>query len=139
MKDIMFKKTNKLSKKEEEKVNETFESFKKKKYSEQEINKVLKNEDKIKAKMNDESLKAFIEDVKIFFLMLKDFFTGNYKEIPVGTIIAIAGSLLYVLSPFDIIPDFLAGIGYVDDAGVITLCLNGVREDVEKYKKAKGL
>lgn len=135
----MFKKTNKLSKKEEEKVNETFESFKKKKYSEQEINKVLKNEDKIKAKMNDESLKAFIEDVKIFFLMLKDFFTGNYKEIPVGTIIAIAGSLLYVLSPFDIIPDFLAGIGYVDDAGVITLCLNGVREDVEKYKKAKGL
>ena len=139
MKDIMFKKTNKLSKKEEEKVNETFESFKKKKYSEQEINKVLNNEDKIKAKMNDESLKAFIEDVKIFFLMLKDFFTGNYKEIPVGTIIAIAGSLLYVLSPFDIIPDFLAGIGYVDDAGVITLCLNGVREDVEKYKKAKGL
>ena len=139
MMDIMFKKTNKLSKKEEEKVNETFESFKKKKYSEQEINKVLKNEDKIKAKMNDESLKAFIEDVKIFFLMLKDFFTGNYKEIPVGTIIAIAGSLLYVLSPFDIIPDFLAGIGYVDDAGVITLCLNGVREDVEKYKKAKGL
>ena len=135
----MLKKTNKLSKKEEEKVNETFESFKKKKYSEQEINKVLKNEDKIKAKMNDESLKAFIEDVKIFFLMLKDFFTGNYKEIPVGTIIAIAGSLLYVLSPFDIIPDFLAGIGYVDDAGVITLCLNGVREDVEKYKKAKGL
>lgn len=135
----MFKKTNKLSKKEEEKVNETFESFKKKKYSEQEINKVLKNENKIKAKMNDESLKAFIEDVKIFFLMLKDFFTGNYKEIPVGTIIAIAGSLLYVLSPFDIIPDFLAGIGYVDDAGVITLCLNGVREDVEKYKKAKGL
>lgn len=135
----MFKKTNKLSKKEEEKVNETFESFKKKKYSEQEINKVLKNEDKIKAKMNDESLKAFIEDVKIFFLMLKDFFTGNYKEIPVGTIIAIAGSLLYVLSPFDIIPDFLAGIGYVDDAGVITLCLNGVREDVEKYKIAKGL
>ena len=139
MMDIMFKKTNKLSKKEEEKVNETFESVKKKKYSEQEINKVLKNEDKIKAKMNDESLKAFIEDVKIFFLMLKDFFTGNYKEIPVGTIIAIAGSLLYVLSPFDIIPDFLAGIGYVDDAGVITLCLNGVREDVEKYKKAKGL
>ena len=135
----MLKKTNKLSKKEEEKVNETFESFKKKKYSEQEINKVLNNEDKIKAKMNDESLKAFIEDVKIFFLMLKDFFTGNYKEIPVGTIIAIAGSLLYVLSPFDIIPDFLAGIGYVDDAGVITLCLNGVREDVEKYKKAKGL
>ena len=33
----------------------------------------------------------------------------------------------------------IAGIGYVDDAGVITLCLNGVREDVEKYKKAKGL
>ena len=53
--------------------------------------------------------------------MLKDFFTKKYTEVPVGTITAIAGSLLYVLSPIDIIPDFILGVGYIDDAAIITL------------------
>lgn len=71
--------------------------------------------------------------------MLKDFFTKKYTEVPVGTITAIAGSLLYVLSPIDIIPDFILGVGYIDDAAIITLCMNFVKSDLEKYKKFKGL
>ena len=71
--------------------------------------------------------------------MLKDFFTKKYIEVPVGTITAIAGSLLYVLSPIDIIPDFILGVGYIDDAAIITLCMNFVKSDLEKYKKFKGL
>lgn len=56
--------------------------------------------------------------------MLKDFFTRKYTEVPVGTIMAIAGSLLYVLSPIDIIPDFIPVVGFLDDAGVIAACIN---------------
>jgi uncharacterized membrane protein YkvA (DUF1232 family) len=41
--------------------------------------------------------------------MLRDVFTGIYKKVPVGTIAAIIGTLLYVLSPIDLIPDFLPG------------------------------
>ena len=58
-----------------------------------------------------------------------------YKKLPVGTIAAIVGTLLYVLSPVDLIPDFIPGIGYLDDAAVLALCLNFTRFDVEEYKK----
>lgn len=133
-----FKKSNQeeLSKEEEAKVNEKFNSFKNKAYSEDDMNKVFDNEDNIMKKMTDKHLKQFIDDVKTFFSMLKDYFKGNYKEVPVGTIICIAASLLYVLSPIDIIPDFLPG-GLIDDAGVMAACLNFCRIDIEKYREWK--
>ena len=128
-----------LSKEEEKKVNEKFESFKNKEYSKDDVHKVLDNEDSILKKMGNKSMAGFLEDVKMFFSMLKDFFTRKYTDVPVGTIMAIAGSLLYVLSPIDLIPDFLPVIGMVDDAAIIALCLKFVQADLEKYKQFKGL
>ena len=128
-----------LSKEEEKKVNEKFESFKNRAYSEDDMHKALGNEDSILKKMNNKSMADFLEDVKTFFSMLKDFFTKRYTDVPVGTIMAIAGSLLYVLSPIDLIPDFLPVIGMVDDAAIIALCLKFVQADLEKYRQFKGL
>ena len=71
--------------------------------------------------------------------MLKDFFTRTYTEVPVGTIMAIVGSLLYVLWPFDLIPDFIPVAGYLDDAAVLGACLKAVKTDLERYKAFKGL
>ena len=51
--------------------------------------------------------------------MLGDVFTGKYKKVPVGTIAAIVGTLLYVLSPIDFIPDFMPVVGYLDDAAML--------------------
>ncbi|MCR5400900.1 MAG: DUF1232 domain-containing protein [Treponema sp.] len=127
-----------LSEKEARRVNEKFNSFKNKKYSEEDMHKVFDNEEKIMGKMNDKNLRDFVEDVKTFFSMLKDFFTKKYTEVPVGTIMAIAGSLLYVLLPADIIPDFIPVVGYLDDAAVLAACMGFVRGDVEKYKDWRG-
>ena len=68
--------------------------------------------------------------------MLGDIFTGNYKKVPIGTIAVIIGTMLYVLSPVDLIPDFLPG-GFVDDAGIVALCVSFVRRDVDEYRKFK--
>jgi len=129
----------KLSERDEKRVNKKFDSFKDKEYSEDDIQKVFDNEREIMRKMDNSSLKEFIEDVKLFFCMLKDFFTKEYTDVPVGTIVAIVCALLYVLSPIDLIPDFLPVIGYLDDAGVVTLCVKSVKVDLEKYKEFKGL
>lgn len=128
-----------LSAAEAAKVNEKFESFKNKNYSEADMNKVFDNESKIMGKMNDDQLAEFMDDVKLFFMMLKDFFTKKYTEVPVGTIMAIVGSLLYVLSPIDIIPDFIPIIGYLDDAAVLALCMKFVKYDVDQYKAFKDI
>ena len=135
----MFKK-EKLSKREEEKVKEKFESFKDKEYSEDDMNKVFENEQNIlNTILSDENLRQFFDDVKLFLSMLKDFFTRVYTEIPMGTIMAIVGSLLYLICPLDVIPDAIPVIGFLDDAAVLAACLKAVKIDIEKYKVFKGM
>ena len=128
---------NSLSKEEEEKVNKQFESFKNKEYSEEFLNDFFEKEDAINKKMDAAKLKAFADDVKLFFNMLKDFFTKKYTDVPVGTIMSVAGTLLYVFLPIDIIPDFIPRIGFIDDAAMIALCLKMAKLDIEKYKTWK--
>jgi uncharacterized membrane protein YkvA (DUF1232 family) len=43
-----------------------------------------------------------------------------------------------VLSPVDLIPDFIPGIGLIDDAAVVVACLNLIQSDFEAYKAWKG-
>lgn len=131
--------TETLSKEEEEKINKKFESFKNKEYSEDILNDVFEKEEAINEKMATEKLKAFADDVKIFFSMLKDFFTKKYTDVPVGTIMSLAGTLLYIFLPIDIIPDFIPGIGFIDDAAMIALCIRMAKLDIDKYKSWKEL
>jgi uncharacterized membrane protein YkvA (DUF1232 family) len=84
-----------------------------------------------------QALKSLWADIKLLVSMLHDYVTGAYREAPFGAIAAIAMAILYLVSPFDVIPDFIPVIGYMDDAGVIALCLRMVRNDVVKYGEWK--
>lgn len=136
---MKFKRSEKepLSKSEEERINKKFESFKNKEYSEDFLHDVFDKEDVINKKMKSAKLKEFAQEVKLFFCMLKDFFTKKYTDVPIGTIMSIAGTLLYVFLPIDVIPDFIPVIGYLDDAAMITLCIKMVKTDLDKYKTWK--
>jgi uncharacterized membrane protein YkvA (DUF1232 family) len=49
----------------------------------------------------------------------------------------IYAALVYWLFPFDLIPDFLAGIGQLDDFGAISLALMSVRKSVTPAHREK--
>lgn len=119
----------------EEKVGEKFDPFDS--YTEDDAHKVMDNQEKIEKIASNETLHKYLNDIKLYFQMLGDVFTGKYKKIPVGTIAAIVGTLLYVLSPIDFIPDFMPVVGYLDDAAMLAVCLNFTRFDVEEYKKSR--
>lgn len=119
----------------EEKISKIFDGFKKE-YSQGDAEKVMDNQSKIEQIMQNETLNKYLDDVRLYFKMLADIFTGKYRQVPVGTIAAIVGTLLYVLSPVDLLPDFLPG-GFVDDAGIVALCLSFTKRDLEEYKEFK--
>ena len=105
------------------------------KFSEKDLKNVVKKEKQIKGKfLKAIPLKQFFEDFLILFALLKDYFNGKYREVPWWTIAAIGVALLYVLSPLDLIPDFIPFVGYLDDAAVIAACLKMVEKDLDKYK-----
>lgn len=119
----------------DQKLNNKFNSFKNG-FTQDDVEKVMNNMGKIEQIIQNETLLKFVDDVKLYFQMLGDIFTGKYKKVPAGTVAAIVGTLLYVLSPIDLLPDFLPG-GFVDDAGILGLCLNFTKIDIEEYKKFK--
>lgn len=78
--------------------------------------------------------KDIVNDVELLFSLVKDYKSGAYKEVPVGTIVAIISALVYVINPFDLIPDAIPGIGVLDDAAVVVACVKLIQSDIEKYK-----
>lgn len=78
-------------------------------------------------------LKKYRKMGKAMLMMIKDYRSGLYKEIPWCTIAAAIACLLYVLSPIDMIPDFIPFLGYIDDLTVFTIVLGWIDTDLHKY------
>lgn len=79
-------------------------------------------------------LKRFLEDGKLLSALIKDWRAGRYRQALYGTIAAAAFALLYVLNPFDLMPDVLPFIGALDDAAVLGACLMLVERDLRQYR-----
>lgn len=79
-------------------------------------------------------LAVFLKDVELLFEMIRDNLAKRYTRVPWHTIAAAAATLLYILNPFDLIPDFIPGLGYVDDGMVVMLAMKMVGKDLEKYR-----
>ncbi|HAV54550.1 MAG: DUF1232 domain-containing protein [Aequorivita sp.] len=124
-----------------------------KEYMEEEVTKiedddvevVLENEEAINKKFSGaNSLSKYAELGKIMVGMLKDVKNSVYPHVPWFTIATIVLALLYVLNPFDIIPDFIPGIGFIDDVSVLAIGVGWIETDLHKYldwkiKEGKGL
>ena len=60
--------------------------------------------------------------------------TDKHFSIDNGTYLAIAGALAYVVFPIDIIPDFILGVGYIDDVFVVGMVMKSISDEIERYK-----
>lgn len=90
-----------------------------------------------KATANKGSLTNIWDQLQLLFSLAKDYASGNYTAIPKSSIIAIVAALLYFISPLDLIPDFLVGLGFVDDAFVLGLVYKQVLKELDKYQAWK--
>ncbi|WP_250162714.1 YkvA family protein [Psychrobacter sp. WY6] len=96
---------------------------------------LINEEEKLQEKLKDSShLERFAKDLMLFMSLIKDYYQGNYRDIPYKTISAGVVGLLYTLNPIDIIPDFIPFIGHIDDALVLTFCLKLVEKDLKNIK-----
>lgn len=99
---------------------------------------IINEEEKLKEKLQDSShLERFTKDLMLFVSLIKDYYKGNYRDIPYKTISAGVVGLLYTLNPIDIIPDFIPFIGHIDDALVLAFCLKLIEKDLQKYQTWK--
>ena len=80
------------------------------------------------------------KDVQTLLRLMRAYGDGRYRQVS-GKNLALAGlGLLYLVSPLDVVPDFLPG-GFADDAAVIGFILRKIRTELvafEAWERAQG-
>ena len=103
--------------------------------TDKDLEKVVSRSEDIKKKFTSGGpLHRFIEDGQLLISVVKDYRAGVFRKIPFGTVAAIVVTLIYVLNPFDLVPDFLPIIGQLDDAAVVAACMILIEHDLQTYK-----
>ena len=120
--------------KKKKEIDEDFVKAEITKIDDDDVKLTMSNQEEISDKiLNSNMLKKYSELGKIMFGMLKDYRKGVYSKVPWFTIATIAFALLYILNPLDIIPDFIPGLGYIDDLAVLTFGLRFIESDIHNY------
>ncbi|SNZ16350.1 Uncharacterized membrane protein YkvA, DUF1232 family [Terribacillus aidingensis] len=89
-----------------------------------------------KASDNKGKLAEIWSDLQLMVNILRDWRKGTYKQLPKKSLLMIAATFLYFLSPIDFVPDFLPG-GLLDDVALIGFTFTQIQSDVAAYKEWK--
>lgn len=87
-----------------------------------------------KFKLAQEAMKhkGFLQKIPATFRMIKMYYKGEYK-MKLTDILLPALALIYVISPIDIIPDFVPVIGALDDLAILAFAIPMLMKEVDKF------
>ncbi|HIB49651.1 MAG TPA: DUF1232 domain-containing protein [Flavobacteriaceae bacterium] len=118
----------------EKKIDDVYMEEKVSEVNDGDVEILLENEEEISKKLaGANSLSKYVEIGKIMLGMVKDMKRGEYTSVPWFVIATIVMALLYMLNPLDIVPDFIPGVGYIDDLAVLSLGMGWIETDIHKY------
>jgi uncharacterized membrane protein YkvA (DUF1232 family) len=72
----------------------------------------------------------FIEEVVAAYYAMLD------PRTPIKPRLVLIGALAYFVTPFDVVPDVLIGLGFVDDASILLAALAAVRSSIRDEHRA---
>ncbi|MFS0782513.1 YkvA family protein [Bacillus sp. 1P06AnD] len=90
-----------------------------------------------KKNRNKSSLKGVWNSFLTMIEMLKAWITGDYRKIPYRTLVLLFVGVIYFVSPVDIIPDFIIGLGLLDDVAVLGFIAKGIQKDIDVFSAWK--
>ena len=97
--------------------------------------KLEKAAEKLKKGAVADALGVYLEDLKTLIRMVAAWLSRKYTGLEKQTILYTIVAIIYFVTPTDFVPDFLLGLGFVDDIAVISWVLGIIKEDLVKFKK----
>jgi uncharacterized membrane protein YkvA (DUF1232 family) len=70
--------------------------------------------------------------------LVRSYVSGEYRQIHTTTIASGVGVLLYVLSPIDLVPDFIPVVGFLDDLSLISWFVGKFNDEIVRFREWEG-
>jgi uncharacterized membrane protein YkvA (DUF1232 family) len=67
--------------------------------------------------------------------LVRNYVSGEYRQIETSTIASGLGVLLYVLSPIDLVPDFIPVLGFLDDLSLISWFIGKFHVEITRFQE----
>jgi uncharacterized membrane protein YkvA (DUF1232 family) len=65
--------------------------------------------------------------------LIRAYHHGEYRLVPKDTLLTIIAALNYLVDPFDLIPDEIPFLGFLDDATVIAFAVSRTRDALDDF------
>ncbi|CAD5107752.1 DUF1232 domain-containing protein [Zestomonas carbonaria] len=79
-------------------------------------------------------LSAVKDDLRLLQALCGAWWRGEYRAISRQALVSAVAALLYFLSPLDLIPDLLLGVGLLDDFAVLAWVMRTWRQELEAFR-----
>ena len=89
---------------------------------------------KLRAEGDKRALQQVRDDAHTLLRMARAWTERRYRHMPWRVLFYTLGGLLYFLNPLDLIPDFIAGIGLLDDAAVMAAVVGALQQEIERFE-----
>jgi uncharacterized membrane protein YkvA (DUF1232 family) len=83
----------------------------------------------------DNKFKQLFDVALTLVRMVRDYVKGDYRQIQNSTIISGVAVLLYVISPIDLVPDFIPVLGFLDDLSLISWFMGKFQTEISNYRE----
>lgn len=65
--------------------------------------------------------------------LIRAYYRREYRNVPLQNLVMIVGAIIYIVNPFDLIPDWIAGLGFADDAVVLGFAVQRTRQTLDDF------
>lgn len=79
-------------------------------------------------------LKGLREDLGLLQALCVAWWRGEYRAVNKQALIAVVAALLYFLAPLDAIPDWIPGLGFIDDLAVLGWVMRKWSAELEAFR-----
>jgi uncharacterized membrane protein YkvA (DUF1232 family) len=83
----------------------------------------------------DSKFKQLFDTALTLVRLVRRFVSGDYREVRTGTIVSGLAVLLYVLSPIDLVPDFIPLVGFLDDLSLISWFVGKFSDEISRFRE----
>jgi uncharacterized membrane protein YkvA (DUF1232 family) len=86
------------------------------------------------AESKDNKFKQLLDVALTLVRLVRRYVSGDYREVSNNTIVSGVAVLLYVLSPIDLVPDFIPVLGFLDDLSLISWFVGKFQDEIIKFR-----